>query len=177
REDLLLPMYYQVAVHFADLHDTPGRMQEKGVITDILEWKNARSFLYWRLRRLLLEEVVKAEVLKANSELSHIHIQSMLRRWFMETEGAEKGYLWDNNQVVVEWLEKHMREGDGTQSAIRENIKYLKRDYVLKRIQSLVQANPDVAVDCIIQMAQHITRAQKTQVAHLLSTVDNNGPS
>lgn len=57
---------------------------------DILEWKSARSFLYWRLRRLLLEEMVKGEVLKANSELSHIHIQSMLRRWFMETEGAEK---------------------------------------------------------------------------------------
>lgn len=33
---------------------------------------------------------MKAEVLKANSELSHIHIQSMLRRWFMETEGTEK---------------------------------------------------------------------------------------
>ncbi|KGL89459.1 Acetyl-CoA carboxylase 2, partial [Charadrius vociferus] len=177
REDLLLPMYYQVAVHFADLHDTPGRMQEKGVITDILEWKNARSFLYWRLRRLLLEEAVKAEVLKANSELSHIHIQSMLRRWFMETEGAAKGYLWDNNQVVVEWLEKHMQEDDGTQSAIRENIKYLKRDYVLKHIRSLVQANPEVAMDCVIQMTQHITRAQKAQVARLLSTVDNDGPS
>ncbi|KAM6119783.1 acetyl-CoA carboxylase 2 isoform 1-T1 [Phoenicopterus ruber ruber] len=177
REELLLPMYYQVAVRFADLHDTPGRMQEKGVITDILEWKNARSFLYWRLRRLLLEEAVKAEVLKANSELSHIHIQSMLRRWFMETEGAAKGYLWDNNQVVVEWLEKHMQENDGSQSAIRENIKYLKRDYVLKHIRSLVQANPEVALDCIIQMAQHITRAQKAQVARLLSTVDNDGPS
>ncbi|POI25980.1 hypothetical protein CIB84_010269 [Bambusicola thoracicus] len=177
REELLLPIYYQVAVHFADLHDTPGRMQEKGVITDILEWKNARSFLYWRLRRLLLEEVVKLEILKANSELSHIHIQSMLRRWFMETEGAEKGYLWDNNQVVVEWLEKHMQEDDGSKSAIRENIKYLKRDYVLKRIRSLVQANPEVAMDCIIQMAQHITRAQKAQVAHLLSTVDSESPS
>ncbi|XP_075372691.1 acetyl-CoA carboxylase 2 [Mycteria americana] len=177
REELLLPMYYQVAVHFADLHDTPGRMQEKGVITDILEWKNARSFLYWRLRRLLLEEVVKAEVLKANSDLSHIHIQSMLRRWFMETEGAAKGYLWDNNQVVVEWLEKHMQEDDGTRSAIWENIKYLKRDYVLKQIRSLVQANPEVAMDCIIQMAQHINRAQKAQVARLLSTVDNDGPS
>ncbi|KFP87024.1 Acetyl-CoA carboxylase 2, partial [Acanthisitta chloris] len=33
REELLLPVYYQVAVRFADLHDTPGRMQEKGVIT------------------------------------------------------------------------------------------------------------------------------------------------
>ncbi|NXX22259.1 ACACB carboxylase, partial [Podargus strigoides] len=177
REELLLPMYYQVAVHFADLHDTPGRMQEKGVITDILEWKNTRSFFYWRLRRLLLEEVVKMEVLKANGELSHIHIQSMLRRWFMETEGTDKGYLWDNNKVVVEWLEKHMQENDGTQSAIWENIKYLKRDYVLKHIRSLVQANPEVALDCIIQMAQHITRAQKAQVTRLLSTVDNDSPS
>uniref|UniRef100_A0A8C4UAA5 acetyl-CoA carboxylase n=1 Tax=Falco tinnunculus TaxID=100819 RepID=A0A8C4UAA5_FALTI len=176
REELLLPIYYQVAVHFADLHDTPGRMQEKGVITDILEWKNARTFLYWRLRRLLLEEVVRAEVLKANSELSHIHIQSMLRRWFMETEGTTKGYLWDNNQVVVEWLEKHMQENDGTRSAIWENIKYLKRDYVLKHIRSLIQANPEVAMDCVIQTAQHITRAQKAQVAHLLSTVDNDSP-
>lgn len=33
REDFLLPIYHQVAVQFADLHDTPGRMQEKGVIT------------------------------------------------------------------------------------------------------------------------------------------------
>lgn len=32
REDFLLPIYRQVAVQFADLHDTPGRMQEKGVI-------------------------------------------------------------------------------------------------------------------------------------------------
>lgn len=42
---------------------------------------------------------------------------------------------------------------------------------------SLVQANPEVAVDCIIQMAQHITRTQKAQVARLLSTVDNDSPS
>lgn len=46
-----------------------------------------------------------------------------------------QGYLWDNNQVVVEWLEKHMQEEDSTQSAIRENIKYLKRDYILKHIR------------------------------------------
>lgn len=33
REEFLAPIYQQVAVQFADLHDTPGRMQEKGVIT------------------------------------------------------------------------------------------------------------------------------------------------
>ncbi|XP_039771055.1 acetyl-CoA carboxylase 2 isoform X2 [Ornithorhynchus anatinus] len=138
REELLLPIYHQVAVQFADLHDTPGRMQEKGVITDILEWKNSRTFLYWRLRRLLLEGVVKNEILLANSELSHVHIQSMLRRWFLETEGTVKGYLWDNNQVVAAWLEKHLQEEDGSRSAIRENIKYLKRDFALKNIRGKI---------------------------------------
>uniref|UniRef100_A0A8C3I926 Acetyl-CoA carboxylase beta n=1 Tax=Chrysemys picta bellii TaxID=8478 RepID=A0A8C3I926_CHRPI len=177
REELLLPIFHQVAVQFADLHDTPGRMHEKGVIADILEWKNARTFLYWRLRRLLLEEVVKTEILNADSELSNIHIQSMLRRWFMETEGAVKGYLWDNNQAVVEWLEKHLQEEEGSRSAIRENIRYLKRDYALRHIRTLVQANPEVALDCMIHMTQHITRAQRTQIARLLSTLDNPPPS
>lgn len=33
REEHLLPLYHTVAVQFADLHDTAGRMKEKGVIT------------------------------------------------------------------------------------------------------------------------------------------------
>lgn len=57
---------------------------------DILQWKESRAFFYWRLRRLLLEEGVKAEILSAHSELSNSHIQSMMRRWFLETEGAVK---------------------------------------------------------------------------------------
>ncbi|XP_066116448.1 acetyl-CoA carboxylase 2 isoform X1 [Saccopteryx bilineata] len=173
REDLLLPIYHQVAVQFADLHDTPGRMLEKGVISDILEWKTSRTFLYWRLRRLLLEDQVKQEILQVSSELSHVHIQSMLRRWFVETEGAVKAYLWDNNQMVVQWLEQHWQVGDGLHSAIRENIKYLKRDSILKTIRSLVQENPEVAVDCIMCMSEHISAAERAQVAHLLSTMDS----
>lgn len=117
REEFLLPIYHQVAVQFVELHDTPGRMQEKGVITvsersdvmtdlyvyvvfrvsrftvplqDILDWKNVRTFFYWRLRRLLLEQVVKCEILQANKDLSDGHMQSMLRRWFVETEGTVK---------------------------------------------------------------------------------------
>ncbi|XP_041854600.1 acetyl-CoA carboxylase isoform X2 [Melanotaenia boesemani] len=177
REEFLLPIYHQVAVQFVDLHDTPGRMQEKGVITDILDWKSARTFFYWRLRRLLLEQVVKCEILLANKDLSDGHIQSMLRRWFVETEGTVKAYLWDNNQVVVEWLERHLSKEDGTRSAIRENIKYLKRENTLKHIRSLVQANPDVAMDCIIQMSQNITPSQRAKLSHLLATMDNTNTS
>ena len=29
----ILPIYHTIAVQFADLHDTPGRMEEKGVIS------------------------------------------------------------------------------------------------------------------------------------------------
>ncbi|XP_018604528.1 acetyl-CoA carboxylase isoform X4 [Scleropages formosus] len=176
REEFLLPIYHQVAVLFVDLHDTPGRMQEKGTITDILEWKNARVFFYWRLRRLLLEDMVKSEILQANKELSNGQIRSMLRRWFVETEGTVKAYLWDNNnKAVVEWLEKHLSEEDGSHSAIRENIKYLKRDYALKCIRSLVQANPEVAMDCIIHMSQNITPSQRAEITHLLTTMDSTG--
>ena len=32
REAIIMPLYHQVAVMFADLHDTAGRMQEKGCI-------------------------------------------------------------------------------------------------------------------------------------------------
>uniref|UniRef100_A0A3P9QGK0 acetyl-CoA carboxylase n=1 Tax=Poecilia reticulata TaxID=8081 RepID=A0A3P9QGK0_POERE len=177
REEFLLPIYHQVAVQFVDLHDTPGRMQEKGVITDILDWKQARTFFYWRLRRLLLEQVVKCEIMEANKDLSDGHMQSMLRRWFVETEGTVKAYLWDNNQAVVEWLEKHLSTEDGTRSVIRENIKYLKRENALKHIRGLVEANPDIAMDCIIHMSQNISPSQRASLSHLLATMDTTSTS
>ncbi|KAG8122669.1 hypothetical protein E2320_018249, partial [Naja naja] len=119
REEFLIPIYHQVAVQFADLHDTPGRMQEKGVITvsvrnlflanavrkelskpsraggaaagkDVLEWRTSRSFFYWRIRRLLLENLVKKKIHTANPELTDGQIQAMLRRWFVEVEGTVK---------------------------------------------------------------------------------------
>uniref|UniRef100_A0A4W3J068 Acetyl-CoA carboxylase 1-like n=1 Tax=Callorhinchus milii TaxID=7868 RepID=A0A4W3J068_CALMI len=172
REEFLLPIYHQVAVQFADLHDTPGRMQEKGVITDVLEWPTSRTFFYWRLRRLLLEDVVKTKIVQANGELTDGQIQAMLRRWFVEAEGAVKAYLWDNNKDVVQWLEKQLQEEEGARSVIDENIKYISRDYILKQIRSLVQANPEVAMDSIVHMTQHISPTQRAEIVRILSTMD-----
>ncbi|XP_063308912.1 acetyl-CoA carboxylase 1 isoform X1 [Pelobates fuscus] len=173
REEFLIPIYHQVAVQFADLHDTPGRMQEKGVITDILEWKTSRTFFYWRLRRLLLEDVVKQKIHSANPELTDGQIQAMLRRWFVEVEGTVKAYLWDNNKDVVEWLEKQMTEEEGSRSVVDENIKYISRDYILKQIRSLVQENPEVAMDSIVHMTQHISPTQRAEIVRILSTMDS----
>uniref|UniRef100_A0A8D0FZT9 acetyl-CoA carboxylase n=1 Tax=Sphenodon punctatus TaxID=8508 RepID=A0A8D0FZT9_SPHPU len=173
REEFLIPIYHQVAVQFADLHDTPGRMQEKGVITDILEWKTSRTFFYWRLRRLMLEDLVKKKIHDANPELTDGQIQAMLRRWFVEVEGTVKAYLWDNNKDLVEWLEKQLTDEEGTRSVVDENIKYISRDYILKQIRSLVQANPEVAMDSIVHMTQHISPTQRAEIVRILSTMDS----
>ncbi len=60
REKAIQPMYLQIAHEFADLHDRAGRMKAKGVVRDVLEWKNSRRFFYWRTRRLLEEGEVRA---------------------------------------------------------------------------------------------------------------------
>ncbi|XP_054857973.1 acetyl-CoA carboxylase 1 isoform X2 [Eublepharis macularius] len=173
REEFLIPIYHQVAVQFADLHDTPGRMQEKGVITDILDWKTSRTFFYWRLRRLLLEDLVKKKIHDANPELTDGQIQAMLRRWFVEVEGTVKAYLWDNNKDLVEWLEKQLAEEEGSRSVVDGNIKYISRDYILKQIRSLIQANPEVAMDSIVHMTQHISATQRAEIVRILSTMDS----
>ena len=46
REDQLAPIYHQIAVAFADLHDTPGRMQEKGVVAVSLGFLSVASIYF-----------------------------------------------------------------------------------------------------------------------------------
>lgn len=62
-------VYHTIAVHFADLHDTPKRMLEKDCIKEIVPWQNARNFFYWRLRRLINENYFIKKIMKANENL------------------------------------------------------------------------------------------------------------
>jgi len=64
REKTLLPLYTQIAHEFADLHDRAGRMKAKGCITDVLEWRTARSYFYWRIRRRQLEDGLKERLVQ-----------------------------------------------------------------------------------------------------------------
>lgn len=42
---------------------------------------------------------------------------------------------------------------------------------------SLVQANPEITMDCIIHMSQNITPSQRAKLLHLLPTMDNTSNS
>ena len=40
---------------FCDLHDRPERMLAKGVIRDIVAWRSARTYFYYRIKRRVEE--------------------------------------------------------------------------------------------------------------------------
>jgi hypothetical protein len=104
REKMLFGVYQQVAVHFADLHDTPGRMRSKGVIRKQVQWAESRAFFYWRLRRRMQEFHIANTIMKGaqrpglRKELIHD-----FGEWFQSVTGRPE--LWDDDRVVVSVLE------------------------------------------------------------------------
>uniref|UniRef100_A0A8C0FSV8 acetyl-CoA carboxylase n=1 Tax=Bubo bubo TaxID=30461 RepID=A0A8C0FSV8_BUBBB len=171
REEFLSPIYHQVAMQFADLHDTPGRMQEKGVITVSIPGAILGGFdtgsLQWD--KLLLPAAW------ASSEQCWLSPAGKERSGGCPVTRAvcSQAYLWDSNKDLVEWLEKQLTEEEGVRSVVDENIKYISRDYILKQIRSLVQANPEVAMDSIVHMTQHISPTQRAEIVRILSTMDS----
>ncbi|KAM9915305.1 hypothetical protein OXX80_014155, partial [Metschnikowia pulcherrima] len=98
REAALLPIYSQISVQFADLHDRSGRMLAKGVINKELEWRHARRFFFWRLRRRLNEEYLLkriAETVVCKSKLEKV---ARLKSWMPTVE-------YDDDEAVSNFIE------------------------------------------------------------------------
>lgn len=171
RETLLMPMYHQVAVHFADLHDTPGRMDAVEVISGVLEWKRSREFFYWRIRRRLLENVIKKKICKYTEVKTDGQIDSMMSRWFAEEKGAIKAYLWEEDKAVVEWLSEQLDECN-SKNLIRENLRCLQREHTVSRVRNLIEKNPEVAMDSIVHITQLMTPSQRAEVSRILASME-----
>jgi acetyl-CoA carboxylase/biotin carboxylase 1 len=108
REQALLPVYEQVAVQFCELHDTPGRMKAVGVIERAVEWKGARSYFYWRLRRKLAEFDLRKKILETfqvgrGDAISPVDASRLIKNWFLETPGATE-LLWSDDKAVLSWM-------------------------------------------------------------------------
>lgn len=172
REAQLLPMYHQVALSFADLHDMPARMQEKGVIQDVVPWAKSRSQLYWRLRRRLLQDRAKRDILQVRPQLGDGEMESMLRRWFVESKGAVNQYLWENDVAVTEWLEQQL-DPKTERSLVVENIQCLRRDAAISQIKSLLQGNPEVVMDSAVHIIQQLTLQQRTDLMATIRTLES----
>lgn len=100
REQELLPVFQQVAVQFADLHDRAGRMEAKGTIRKPLEWRTARQYFYFRVRRRLQEEYT-IRAIKAKKDRQELY--TLFKQWFA-IDHPEADWEKDD-EVVSDWFE------------------------------------------------------------------------
>ncbi|GFR75467.1 acetyl-CoA carboxylase [Elysia marginata] len=168
RESHLVPLYHSVAVMFADLHDTPGRMEEKGCVTQVIDWAESRHFFYWRLRRRLLEHKLKKKMKQFLPASSQAQMDSMLSRWFVETQGTINAYQYEDDKVSVDWLEKQVA---GENTTVMENISCLQREHVLESVKGMMSNHPDIVMDSMVSMTQHMTPAQRIELSRILANL------
>lgn len=138
REKQMLPVYAQIAVQFADLHDRAGRMKAKGTIRDSLEWVNARRYFYWRLRRRLNEEYILRRM-AASPVSSHgqnsAKANEVRARSLRVLESWSGIVGWDqNDKDVAEWYENERK-------SIGEKVEALKVDKLAAELAEVVRTN------------------------------------
>lgn len=129
REAALMPIYHQIALSFAQMHDTSVRMLSKGVLRGIVPWETSRSFFASRLRRRLAEDALLRHIAAANPRgISRTEARAMLRSWFLssplpsvrksndshrlvgvqlsiEEVSDENVALWNDDDVFMAWAE------------------------------------------------------------------------
>jgi len=124
RQEELFPVYQQIALHFADLHDTPGRMKAKEVIRSVVEWKNARSYFYYRLRRLLAEEKLREKLAEYQPTYTHEQGTQSLKSMLPSD-------IWEDDKQFTEWAER--------EDVLDECVQSLREQFIRSKLLELYQ--------------------------------------
>lgn len=145
REHQLLPVYAQIAIQFADLHDRAGRMKAKGAIRDVLEWRNARRFFYWRVRRRLNEEYIlrrMATVTATSATATSAAPSAQARARHLQHLAAWCGIenFDKNDREVAIWYEENRK-------MVHDKLEVLKAEAVATQVRDLVRTSSVAAKD------------------------------
>ncbi|KAI5863331.1 acetyl-CoA carboxylase [Durotheca rogersii] len=145
REKALLPIYAQISLQFADLHDRAGRMKAKGTIREVLEWKNARRFFYWRVRRRLNEEHILKRMAAAATSAKATDLNSAAatetRQHHLRLLTAWSGIadFGQNDRDVANWYEENTE-------TIQAKVDQIKAETVSREVGDLLRADKTAAL-------------------------------
>lgn len=155
-----------MAVHFADLHDTPGRMQAKGVIRRQVQWAESRSFFYWRLRRRLLEFQSANASGDMSSAGARKEVVQRLKHWYLQQGGNEA--TWEDDREMVTWFEAN-------DEALKQFVAGLKctaqAQDISAKLSSLAQLSDqagDVAVTALRTALKALPETERKQLLDAL---------
>jgi acetyl-CoA carboxylase/biotin carboxylase 1 len=157
REKLLLPVYMQVSLQFADLHDRAGRMKAKDVIRQSLQWREARRFFYWRVRRRVNEEYILRRMLASKDPLSS-------RARNLQTLAAWTGIpnFSHADHDVAMWYEENRK-------TVHEKVEALKTEGVAFDVASLLRANSKGGLKGVQQVLSMLPVAEREEALKFLS--------
>jgi len=158
REQLLLPVYLQIALQFADLHDRAGRMKAKNTIRQPLQWKNARRFFYWRLRRRLNEESIlkKMAATSVKGPISRATSLGNLSAW----TGLDN---FDNNdRAVAMWYEENKK-------VVHTKVEALRSEGVAFDIAALLRSNKEGGLKGIKQVLEMLPVEEREETLRYLT--------
>jgi acetyl-CoA carboxylase/biotin carboxylase 1 len=156
REKALAPIYQQISIQFADLHDRAGRMKAKGVIRKDLEWRESRRFFYWRLRRRLNEQTMARVIKKVigKDKISQSDVINRLKAWYFE-HGTTN---WDDgDRDVATWLER-----DG--KAITDKIEAMGNEQMTTELLALAKANKSALLGAMAKVFETLSPEEKEMV-------------
>jgi acetyl-CoA carboxylase/biotin carboxylase 1 len=165
REKLLLPIYGQIAIQFADLHDRSGRMEAKGVIRQALRWQNARRFFYWRLRRRLNEEYILKKFAAAASPSHESPMASPItrQRGFEMLRHLSNIPDFDNDDMgVATWYEEH-------RPLVSDKIEKLKTEGIALEIATLMRKDREGGLKGVMSLLSTLPTGEKEEVIKMLS--------
>ena len=77
---------------FCDLHDRPERMLAKGVIRDIVLWKDSRKYFYWRIKRKFEELRLTGGLTAAGKATTHPAALKMVEAAVPATTADQAAY-------------------------------------------------------------------------------------
>lgn len=154
REKALLPIYAQISVQFADLHDRSGRMLAKGVITKELEWRHARRFFFWRLRRRLNEEYLLKMIGDTIQTKSKLEKVARLKSWMPAVE-------YDDDEAVSNFIESN-------HAKLQERIEELKAEKARQDLYSLLKEDSSSAVGAIKEFIAQLPEEERSKFVQSL---------
>ncbi|KAF2276297.1 acetyl-CoA carboxylase [Westerdykella ornata] len=164
REHRLLPIYGQIALQFADLHDRAGRMQAKGTIRRSLRWQNARRFFYWRLRRRLNEE----SLLKLIAAAANPSVASPAKDPLIRAKGLEALKAWcglpqfeNDDQSVAKWYEENRER-------VKEQVEKIRQQRVADQVASLIHDNGAAGWRGVTNLLSTLPTSEKEEVLRML---------
>lgn len=154
REKALLPIYSQISVQFADLHDRSGRMLAKGVIRKEIDWPEARRYFFWRLRRRLNEEYLLKLIGETAKSASRLEKVARLKSWMPTVD-------YEDDKEVSLWIEQH-------HAKLQQKIVELKKDNDRQTLLQIMKDDPSTTSQALKELLNSYSTEEKADLLKLL---------